>query len=29
VIPADKSLIFGKDADRKWPQAMERRQIPL
>lgn len=29
VIPADKSLIFGKDPEKKWSQAMERRQTPL
>lgn len=29
VIPADKSLIFGKDAEKKWHQAMDRRQTPL
>jgi putative transcriptional regulator len=29
VIPADKSLIFGKDAEKKWRQAMDRRQTPL
>jgi putative transcriptional regulator len=29
VIPGDKSLIFAKDAERKWGQAMDRRRIPL
>jgi putative transcriptional regulator len=29
VIGGDKSLIFGKDADKKWPQAIDKRQIPL
>lgn len=29
LIPADKSIIFGKDADKKWIQATARRQIPL
>ncbi len=29
VIPADKALIFGKDAEMKWHQAMDRRQTPL
>ncbi|MBM4264770.1 MAG: YqgE/AlgH family protein [Deltaproteobacteria bacterium] len=29
TIPSDKSLIFGEDADKKWRQAMERRQVPL
>jgi putative transcriptional regulator len=29
VIPGEKSLIFGKDADKKWHEAMDRRQIPL
>jgi putative transcriptional regulator len=29
VIPGEKSLIFGKDAERKWGQAMDRRRIPL
>lgn len=29
VLPADKTLIFGKDADKKWRQAMDRRQTPL
>jgi putative transcriptional regulator len=28
VIPADKSLIFGKDAEKKWLQAVQRRQTP-
>ncbi len=29
LIPADKAIIFGKDAEKKWTQAMARRQIPL
>jgi putative transcriptional regulator len=29
VIPADKALIFGQDADKKWRQAMDKRQISL
>ena len=29
LIPADKTIIFGKDVDKKWIQATERRQIPL
>jgi putative transcriptional regulator len=29
VIAGDKSLIFGKDAAKKWQQAMDKRQIPL
>jgi len=29
LVPADKSLIFGKDAESKWHQATERRQTPL
>jgi putative transcriptional regulator len=29
VIPGDKSLVFGKDADKKWRAAMDKRQIPL
>jgi putative transcriptional regulator len=29
VTPGDKSLIFGKDAEKKWQQAMDKRQIPL
>ena len=29
VIPADKALIFGKDADKKWREAMDKRQISL
>jgi putative transcriptional regulator len=29
VVPADKSLIFDKDADKKWRHAMDKRQIPL
>ena len=29
VVAADKSLIFGKDADKKWRKAMDKRQIRL
>jgi len=29
VIRGDKPLIFGGDADKKWRQAMDKRQIPL
>jgi putative transcriptional regulator len=29
AIPGDKGLIFGKDADKKWQQAMDRKRIPL
>ena len=29
VLPTDKTLIFGNDADKKWRQAMDRRQTPL
>lgn len=29
AIPGDKSLVFGKDAERKWKQATDRRRIPL
>ena len=29
VLPGDKALIFGADADKKWRQAMDKRQIPL
>jgi putative transcriptional regulator len=29
VVGGDKALIFGKDADKKWRQAMDKRQIPL
>lgn len=29
VIGGDKALIFGEDADGKWPRAMDKRQIPL
>ncbi len=29
VIPGDKSLVFGKEADEKWREAMDKRQIPL
>jgi len=29
VIPNDNSLVFGQDADKKWHQALDKRQIPL
>lgn len=29
VLPGDKTLIFGPDADKKWRLAMDRRQTPL
>jgi len=29
IIPSDKALIFSDDADKKWRQAMAKRQIPL
>ena len=29
VVPADKKLIFSKDPDRKWRQALDKRQVPL
>jgi putative transcriptional regulator len=29
VIPGDNSLVFGKDAAKKWREAMDKRQIPL
>jgi putative transcriptional regulator len=29
VVSGDKSLIFGKDAERKWRQAMDKRKVPL
>jgi putative transcriptional regulator len=29
TIPGDRALIFGKDAERKWKLASERRRIPL
>ncbi|MGH7815832.1 MAG: YqgE/AlgH family protein, partial [Candidatus Binatia bacterium] len=29
VIGGDKALIFGSDADKKWRQAMDKRQVPL
>jgi putative transcriptional regulator len=28
ILPGDKALIFGGDADKKWLQAMDKRQIP-
>jgi putative transcriptional regulator len=29
VVPADKTIVFGKEADKKWQQAMDRRRISL
>jgi putative AlgH/UPF0301 family transcriptional regulator len=29
TINGDKTLVFGKDPDKKWRQAMDKRQIPL
>ena len=29
TLPGDQALIFGSDADKKWRQAMDKRQIPL
>jgi putative transcriptional regulator len=29
VVPADKTLVFGKEADKKWQQATDRRRISL
>jgi putative transcriptional regulator len=29
VVSSDPALIFGKDADRKWQQAIDKRKIPL
>jgi len=29
TIGADKSLVFAKDAEKKWRRAMDKRQIPL
>lgn len=29
VLAGDKSLIFGKDAEKKWRRAVDKRQIPL
>lgn len=29
VVPADKELVFGKESEKKWRKAMERRRIPL
>ncbi len=29
VVPPDKALIFGKDPEKKWRQALDKRQIPL
>ena len=29
VVPGDKTLIFGTNADKKWRQAIDKQQIPL
>jgi putative transcriptional regulator len=29
VVPAEKGLVFGEDADKKWQHALDRRKIPL
>jgi putative transcriptional regulator len=29
VVPGDRALIFGKEADKKWRQAMDKRRIEL
>jgi len=29
VVPADKTLVFSKEAEKKWQQAMDRRRISL
>jgi len=29
VVTGDKTFIFGKDAEKKWRQALDKRQIPL
>jgi putative transcriptional regulator len=29
VVPGDKAFIFGKDAEKKWRQAIDKRQVPL
>jgi putative transcriptional regulator len=29
IVPGDKALIFGADADKKWRQAVDKRQVPL
>ncbi len=29
VVPADKALVFGKDPEKKWRRALDKRQIPL
>ena len=29
VVSADKAFIFGKDAEKKWRQAIDKRQVPL
>jgi putative transcriptional regulator len=29
AISADKAVIFGKEAEKKWRQAIDKRQIPL
>ena len=29
TVSADKSIVFGKEAEKKWRRAMDKRQIPL
>jgi putative transcriptional regulator len=29
VVAGDKGLIFGRDADKKWQAATDKRKIPL
>ena len=29
VVSGDRDIVFGKDADKKWRKAMDRRKIPL
>jgi putative transcriptional regulator len=29
VVSSDKSLVFGQEAEKKWHQAIDKRQIPL
>jgi putative transcriptional regulator len=29
LVPADKDLVFGKEAEKKWRKATDRRRIPL
>lgn len=29
VVPADKALVFGKDTEKMWQQALDKRQTPL